>query len=52
MLADSSIIKVLAGSGLWGGGTVALGGTVTLSSNFSGTPDGIAYFSNPTRLTG
>ncbi|MGA9075045.1 MAG: hypothetical protein WB368_13095, partial [Candidatus Sulfotelmatobacter sp.] len=34
-----------------GGGTVALGGTVTLSSNFSGTPDGIAYFSNPTRLT-
>ena len=34
-----------------GGGTVALGGTVTLSSNLSGTQDGIAYFSSPTNLT-
>ncbi len=50
MLADSSI-KVLAGSGLSGGGTVALGGSVTLSSNISGTTDGIAYFSSPTNLT-
>ncbi|MGB8472345.1 MAG: hypothetical protein WCD71_19450 [Candidatus Sulfotelmatobacter sp.] len=50
MLADSSI-KVLAGSGLSGGGTVALGGTVTLSSNISGTTDGLAYFSSPTSVT-
>jgi hypothetical protein len=50
MLADSSI-KVLAGAGLSGGGTVALGGTVTLSSNTSGTTDGIAYFSSPTSVT-
>ena len=50
MLADSSI-KVLAGSGLSGGGTVALGGTVTLSSNIAGTADGIAYFSSPTSVT-
>ena len=35
MLADSSI-KVVAGSGLSGGGTVALGGTVTLTDG----PDG------------
>ena len=49
MLANSSI-NVLAGSGLSGGGAVALGGTVTLASNFSGTPDGIAYFSSPTSL--
>jgi hypothetical protein len=49
MLANSSI-KVQAGSGLSGGGTVALGGTVTLSSNISGTPDGIAYFSSATDL--
>jgi len=44
-------VTVLAGSGLSGGGTVALGGTVTLSSNLSGTQDGIAYFSSPTNLT-
>jgi hypothetical protein len=50
LLADSSI-NVLAGSGLSGGGTVALGGTVTLSSNISGITDGIAYFSSPTSLT-
>ncbi|MFZ0991554.1 MAG: hypothetical protein WAN29_06585, partial [Candidatus Sulfotelmatobacter sp.] len=50
MLTDSSI-KVLAGSGLSGGGTVALGGSVTLSSNISGTADGIAYFSSPTSAT-
>ena len=50
LLADSSI-KVLAGSGLSGGGTVALGGSVTLSSNISGTTDGIAYFSSPASLT-
>jgi hypothetical protein len=50
LLADSSI-NVLAGSGLSGGGTVALGGTVTLSSNVSGTTDGMAYFSSPTSLT-
>jgi len=50
LLADSSI-KVLAGSGLSGGGTVALGGSVTLSSNISGTADGIAYFSSPTSVT-
>lgn len=49
MLANPSI-NVLAGSGLTGGGTVALGGTVTLSSNLSGTTDGIAYFSGPTNL--
>jgi hypothetical protein len=49
MLANPSI-TVKAGSGLSGGGTVALGGTVTLSSNLSGTPDGIAYFSSPTNL--
>jgi hypothetical protein len=49
MLADSSI-KVLAGSGLSGGGTVALGGTVTLSSNISGATDGFAYFSSPTSV--
>jgi hypothetical protein len=50
MLTNSSI-SVLAGSGLSGGGTVALGGMVTLSSNLSGTPEGIAYFSSPTNLT-
>jgi hypothetical protein len=50
LLADSSI-KVLAGSGLSGGGTVALGGSVTLSGNISGTADGIAYFSSPTSVT-
>jgi hypothetical protein len=49
MLANPSI-TVQAGSGLSGGGTVALGATVTLSSNFSGTPNGIAYFSSPTNL--
>ena len=50
MLADSSI-RVLAGSGLSGGGTVALGGSVTLSSNISGAADGMAYFSSPTNVT-
>jgi hypothetical protein len=50
LLADSSI-KVLAGSGLSGGGTVALGGSVTLSGNISGTADGIAYFSSPASVT-
>jgi hypothetical protein len=50
MLANPSI-NVLAGSGLTGGGTVALGGTVTLSSNLSGATDGIAYFSGPANLT-
>jgi hypothetical protein len=50
LLADSSI-KVVAGSGLSGGGTVALGGTVTLSSDIVGTLDGIAYFSSPASLT-
>ena len=49
MLANNSV-TIAAGSGLSGGGTVALGGTVTLASNLSGTPDGIAYFSNPTSL--
>jgi hypothetical protein len=50
LLADSSI-KVLAGSGLSGGGTVALGGSVTLSSNISGAADGMAYFSSPASVT-
>ncbi len=50
MLADSSI-KVLAGSGLSGGGAVALGGSVTLSGNISGTADGMAYFSSPAGVT-
>jgi hypothetical protein len=49
MLANPSI-TVTAGSGLSGGGTVALGGTVTLASNLAGTADGIAYFSNPTSI--
>jgi trimeric autotransporter adhesin len=50
MLANPSI-TVVPGSGLSGGGTVALGGTVTLSSSLSGTTDGIAYFSGATNLT-
>jgi hypothetical protein len=50
MLANPSF-TVEAGSGLSGGGTVALGGTVMLSGNFSGTPDGVAYFSSPASLT-
>jgi hypothetical protein len=49
MLANSSL-TVKAGTGLSGGGTVALGGSVTLSSNLSGTQDGIAYFSSATNL--
>ena len=49
MLANP-FITVQAGSGLSGGGTVGLGGTVMLSSNFSGTQNGIAYFSSPTSL--
>jgi len=44
-------VTIQAGTGLTGGGTVALGGSVTLSSNLSGTSNGIAYFSNPTTLT-
>jgi hypothetical protein len=50
MLANP-FVTIQAGSGLSGGGTVALGGTVTLASNLSGTSNGIAYFSNPTSLT-
>jgi trimeric autotransporter adhesin len=50
MLANPSI-TVVPGSGLSGGGTVALGGSVTLSSNLSGTTDGIAYFSGATNLS-
>jgi hypothetical protein len=50
MLANP-FVTIQAGSGLTGGGTVALGGTVTLSSNLSGTSNGVAYFSNPTTLT-
>jgi hypothetical protein len=50
MLSNSSV-TVRAGSGLSGGGTVALGGTVTLSGNFAGTQNGIAYFSSPASLT-
>jgi hypothetical protein len=49
MLANPSI-TVVPGSGLSGGGTVALGGSVTLSSSLSGTTDGIAYFSGATNL--
>ena len=49
MLANPSI-TVLAGSGLSGGGTVALGGTVSLASNLAGTTNGIAYFSSPANL--
>ncbi len=49
MLANHSV-TITAGSGLSGGGTVALGGTVTLASNLSGSTDGIAYFSNPTNV--
>jgi hypothetical protein len=49
MLANPSI-TLQAGAGLSGGGTVALGGTVTLASNLSGTTDGIAYFSSPTNV--
>jgi hypothetical protein len=50
MLSNSSV-TVQAGSGLSGGGTVPLGGTVALSGNFSGTHNGIAYFSSPASLT-
>ena len=50
MLANP-FVTVVAGSGLSGGGTVALGGTVTLASNLSGTANGVAYFSNPSTLT-
>jgi fibronectin-binding autotransporter adhesin len=49
MLANHSV-TITAGSGLSGGGTVALGGTVTLASNLSGSTNGIAYFSNPTNV--
>ena len=49
MLANPAI-TVQAGTGLTGGGTVALGGTVTLASNLSGTTNGIPYFSSPTSL--
>jgi len=50
MLANPSL-TVQAGSGLSGGGTVALGGTVTLNANLAGTTNGIGYFSAPTVLT-
>lgn len=50
MLANPSV-TVEAGSGLSGGGTVVLGGAVMLSGNFSGTADGVAYFSGPASLT-
>ncbi len=50
MLANSGI-NVVAGSGLSGGGAVALGGTVTLASNASGTANGIAYFSGANTVT-
>ncbi|MGB9234612.1 MAG: hypothetical protein WCC04_09375 [Terriglobales bacterium] len=46
MLANNSI-TVMAGPGLSGGGPVALGGTVSLAGNLSGTTDGMAYFSSP-----
>ncbi|MGA2978319.1 MAG: hypothetical protein ABSD76_01895 [Terriglobales bacterium] len=49
MLVNPSL-TVQAGAGLSGGGTVALGGSVTLAANLSGTTDGIAYFSSPTNL--
>jgi hypothetical protein len=49
MLANPGI-NVVAGSGLSGGGSVALGGTVTLASNLAGTTDGIAYFSSPSSV--
>ena len=50
MLAKSSLI-VQAGSGLSGGGAVALGGSVTLAANLAGTTNGIGFFSSPTGLT-
>jgi hypothetical protein len=50
MLANNSV-TVQAGPGLSGGGTVALGGTVTLTGNLLGTTQGIAYFSSPTSVT-
>ena len=46
MLANDSL-TVKAGTGLSGGGTVVLGGSVSLGENLSGTTDGMAYFSNP-----
>jgi hypothetical protein len=49
MLANPGI-TVVAGSGLSGGGSVALGGTVTLATNLAGTTDGIAYFSSPSSV--
>lgn len=50
MLANSSI-TVQAGSGLSGGGTVALGGSVTLQGNLFGTTNGLAFFSSPASVT-
>jgi len=50
MLASSSV-TVVTGLGLSGEGAVSLGGMVMLSGNFSGTPDGVAYFSSPANLT-
>jgi len=50
MLASSSV-TVVTGLGLSGEGAVSLGGMVMLSGNFSGTPDGVAYFSSPASLT-
>ena len=49
MLANNSL-TVTAGSGLSGGGPVALGGSVSLSANLSGQTDGIAYFSGPSTV--
>jgi hypothetical protein len=50
MLLNPSL-TVQAGSGLSGGGSVALGSTVTLTANLSGTKNGIGYFSNAASLT-
>jgi trimeric autotransporter adhesin len=49
MLANNAV-TVVAGPGLSGGGSVALGGSVTLTGNLSGTAHGIGYFSNATNL--
>jgi len=46
MLASNSV-TVTAGPGLSGGGSVALGGSVQLAANLSGTTNGMAYFSSP-----
>ena len=51
MLADSSI-KVVAGSGLSGGGTVALGGTVTLTNASPSSGGTVTSISTGAGLTG